>query len=192
VVDIKKQLDSIKALISDENFLANKGLSNEVGIHVFHYDPKNEFIVRDFVRRLTSESSDVYRVIERDMYMIFLEILEDEDVLDEIPRLEEEEGPESLLETLQNIASPEAFIAKMKYEPHIRGKDVLFLTGVGKVYPFMRSHILLNAMQKVFADIPVVVFYPGTYNGKDLNLFDRFFDGNYYRAFNTFNEGSRR
>ncbi|MCL2045253.1 MAG: DUF1788 domain-containing protein [Oscillospiraceae bacterium] len=182
--DIKVELDRIRERLSDENFLTNKGLSNEVGIHVFCYDPKHELIVRDFITRLTSESSDIFRIIERDMYNIFLSIIEDEDVLDDIPVLESEEGKESLLETLQNIASPDVFLEKMRYEPHEPGKDVLFLTGIGKVHPFMRSHIMLNTMQKAFSDIPIVMFYPGTFNGKDLSLFDSFFDGNYYRAFN--------
>jgi hypothetical protein len=127
--------------------------------------------------------SDEYRVIERDMYKIFLEILEEEDVSDAIPALEEEEGKESLLETLQKIASPEAYLTKMNYEPHRHG-DVLFLTGVGKVYPFMRSHKMLDSMQQVFSDIPIVMFYPGEFNGQSLVLFEKFHDGNYYRAFN--------
>ena len=182
--DIKTELDRIRERISDKDFLSNKGLSNEVGIHVFCYNPKDELVVRDFIERIASESSGLYRVIERDMYDIFLSIMEDEDVLDDIPILENEEGKESLLETLQNIASADVFLEKMKYEPHETGTDVLFLTGIGKVYPFMRSHIMLNTMQKSFADIPIVMFYPGTFNGKDLSLFDTFFDGNYYRAFN--------
>lgn len=184
MTDIKQELDKIKGRISDPNFLANKGLSNEVGIHVFCYDPADELIVRDFVERLVSTPSDEFRVIERDMYKIFLEILSDMGILDEAIRMEEDNGKEFLLDELQQIADVEAFLEKMNYDPHERGKDVLFLTGVGKVYPFMRSHIMLNAMQKMFADIPVLMFYPGSFNGQDLNLFEKFFDGNYYRAFN--------
>jgi len=184
MADIKQALDQIKARISDPAFLANKGLSNEVGIHVFCYDPADELLVRDYIARLTTAPAEAYRIIERDLYKIFLEILTDEEVIDAIPGLEEEEGKDSLLETLQHIASPETFLAKMAYEPHEQGRDVLFLTGVGKVYPFMRSHIMLNAMQKAFSNIPILMFYPGVYNGKDLNLFKKFFDGNYYRAFN--------
>jgi hypothetical protein len=99
--------------------------------------------------------------------------------------IEERKGKGYLLTYLQNnIAKPQAFLDKMSYEPHEPGKDVLFLTGVGKIYPFMRAHIMLNAMQAMFSDIPVLMFYPGTFNGQDLVLFDRIFDGNYYRAFN--------
>ena len=183
MTDIKNDLDRIKERLSDANFLANKGLSNEVGIHVFCYDPKYELIVRDFIKRLTENQTGAFRVIECDMYRIFLEILTDKRVIGTVAGLEEKKGKDYLLTQLQKIATPENFLNKMKYEPHEHG-DVLFLTGVGEVYPFMRSHIMLNAMQQVFADIPVVMFYPGSFNGQDLSLFEKFFDGHYYRAFN--------
>ena len=68
MADIKQELDKIKGRISDANFLANKGLSNEVGIHVFKYAPQDELIIRDYVERLLNTPSDDYRIIERDMY----------------------------------------------------------------------------------------------------------------------------
>jgi len=182
MADIKEDLDRIKGRISDANFLANKGLSNEVGIHVFKYAPQCELIIRDYIERLLSTPSDDYRIIERDLYKILMEILEEKRVLGSVPSLEEKKGKDYLLAQLQKIATPEAFLAKMKYAPHQRG-DVLFLTGVGKVYPFMRSHKMLDSMQQVFSDIPIVMFYPGEFNGQSLILFDKFYDGNYYRAF---------
>ena len=183
MADIKQELDKIKGRISDANFLANKGLSNEVGIHVFKYEPQYELSVRDYIERLVNTPSDDYRVIERDMYKIMLEILEEKRVLGTVPTLEEKKGKDYILSQLQKIATQEAFLAKMKYEPHVRG-DVLFLTGIGKVYPFMRSHKMLDSMQQAFSDIPIVMFYPGEFNGQSLSLFDKFHDGNYYRAFN--------
>jgi hypothetical protein len=181
--NIKEQLDRIKTRISDADFLANKGLSNEVGIHVFCYSPSDELVVRDYTRRLVAEADESFRVIECDLYRIFLEILQDEGVTDDIPAFESDEGSEALLEQMHNIASPQDFLKKMQYSPHERG-DVLFLTGVGSVYPFMRAHNMLDSMQQAFSDIPIVVFYPGEYNGQSLSLFGKFFDGNYYRAFN--------
>lgn len=182
MADTKQQLDRIKGRISDANFLANKGLSNEVGIHVFTYAADDELMVRDYIERLVSTPSDVYRIIQRDMYKLFLEILEEKRVLGAVPDLEEKKGKDYLLTQLQKIATPEAFIAKMKYEPE--PGDVLFLTGVGKVHPFMRSHKLLDSIQQVFLNTPIVMFYPGVFNGQNLSLFDKFHDGNYYRAFN--------
>jgi hypothetical protein len=183
MADIKQELDKIKARISDANFLANKGLSNEVGIHVFKYAPRHEPIVRDCIERLTAMPPEGVRVIERDMYKILLAILEEKRVLATVPSLEEKKGKDYLLAQLQKIATLEAFLAKMKYGPHEYG-DVLMLTGVGKVYPFMRSHKMLDSMQQAFSDIPIVMFYPGEFNGQSLILFDKFHDGNYYRAFN--------
>ena len=185
MTNITKDLDKIKDRISDPDFLANKGLSNELGIHIFCYDPKYEITVRDFIKRISSDTSANYRIIVQDMYDIFIEILTEKRIIDSMPGIEEKRGKKYLLTYLQNnIAKPQAFLEKMRYDPHEPGRDILFLTGVGKVYPFMRAHIMLNAMQAMFSDIPVLMFYPGTFNGQDLILFNRFFDGNYYRAFN--------
>jgi|SRR5574344_2529260 hypothetical protein len=181
---IKQELDRIKDRISDPSFLANKGLSNEVGIHVFCYDTADELIVEDYIRRLKSEVNTAYRIIECDLYEIFLSLLEDKRVLKSIDGLEEKRGKEYLLNQLQKIATPEALLARMDYSPHVKGQDVLFMTGIGKIHPFMRSHKMLDSMQHLFADIPIVMFYPGTFNGQTLSLFGEFLDGHYYRAFN--------
>ena len=181
---IKQELDRIKARISDPSFLANKGLSNEVGIHVFCYDPKDEIVVQDYIRRLKAESNTPYRIIECDLYEIFLSLLEDKRVLRSVPGLEDKRGKDYLLSQLQKIATPEALLARMDYSPHVKGQDVLFMTGIGKIHPFMRSHKMLDSMQHLFADIPIVMFYPGSFNGQDLGLFGKFLDGHYYRAFN--------
>lgn len=181
--DTKQELDRIRDRISDPSFLANKGLSNEVGIHVLCYDPADELIVRDFVSRLKAESGTPYHIKECDLYEIFLKLLEDKRVLKSVDGLEDKRGKEYLLKQLQKIATPEALLEYMKYEPHEYG-DVLFLTGVGKIFPFMRAHKMLDSMQHLFEDIPIVMFYPGSFNGQDLGLFGKFLDGHYYRAFN--------
>lgn len=176
-------LDQIKKRISDPAFLANKGLSNEVGIHVFCYDPADEMMVCAYIQQLKTTPNVSYRIMEYDLFEIFLSLLQDKRILAPIPALEEKRGPDYLLAQLQKVASPEAFLERMTYTPHQKG-DVLFLTGVGKVYPFMRSHKMLDSMQHLFSDIPVVLFYPGTFDGQSLSLFNELADGNYYRAFN--------
>ncbi len=179
---IKQELDRIKNRISDPNFLSNRGLSNEVGIHVFCYDPKDEIIVQDYIKRLKNEANTPYRIIECDLYEIFLSLLEDKRVLRSVSSLEDKRGKDYLLSQLQKIATPEALFG-MDYSPHIKGQDVLFMTGIGKIHPFMRAHKMLDSMQHLFEDIPIVMFYPGSFNGQTLILFNEFLDGNYYRAF---------
>ena len=178
-----QSLDKIINRMSEEAFLTNKGLSNEVGIHVFCYPPQDEIVVRTFFDDLKTKSGLPFRIVERDLYKIFLEICEERRILSKIPDMEERKGKEALAVQLQKVATPEAFVEKMKYEPHERG-DVLLISGVGKVYPFMRSHKILDNIQHIFADIPVLMLYPGEFNGQDLNLFEKFLDGHYYRAFN--------
>lgn len=181
---IFKDLDRITDRLSDPDFLNNRGLSNEVGIHVFCYDPAEEMIMQEFVRWLKAKANAPFRIVECDLYEIFLSLLEEKRVLRSAAALEEKRGKEYLLVQLQKVATPKALIERMDYPNHQKGRDVLFLTGVGKVHPFMRSYKMLDSMQHRFEDIPIVMFYPGTFNGRTLSLFDEFLDGNYYRAFN--------
>lgn len=183
MADILERLDKVSARISEEAFLTNKGLSNEVGIHVFCYDPEDELAVRAHFEKLKQAPGAAYRIIECDLYKIFLAICEEKRILKSIPRMEETKGPEFLKEKLENVATPEAFVEKMKYEPHQKG-DIMLISGIGKVYPFMRSHKILDNIQHIFSDIPVLMLYPGKFDGQDLDLFGRFLDGHYYRAFN--------
>ncbi len=181
--EILNSLNKVSARLSEEAFLANKGLSNEVGIHVFCYDPKDELTVRAFFDSLKEQKDAPYNLIECDLYKILLDICESKRILKSIPNMEERKGKEYLADQLQKIATAETFVEKMKYEPHQKG-DVLLITGVGKVYPFMRSHKILDNIQHIFADIPVLMLYPGTFDGQDLGLFGKFLDAHYYRAFN--------
>ena len=72
--DIMESLGKVSARLSEEAFLSNKGLSNEVGIHVFCYAPEHEMTVRAYFANLKGKSDVPYRLIERDLYKIFLEI----------------------------------------------------------------------------------------------------------------------
>lgn len=181
--NIMTRLNKVSDRLSDEAFLRNKGLSNEVGIHIFCYDPADELTVRAYFENLKRRTDMPFRLVECDLYKIFLKICEEKRILKNIPSMEERKGAAFLAEQIQKIATPEAFVEKMKYGPHEHG-DVLMITGLGKVYPFMRSHKILDNIQHIFADIPVLMLYPGTFNGQDLGLFGKFLDGHYYRAFN--------
>lgn len=179
----KQKLDKIIPRLSERDFLENKGLANEVGVHVFCYDPSEEMMVAHFIEKMKSAKGLPFRLIEKDLYRIFLQICQEKRVLAAIPSMEEKKGKEYILKQLQNMATPEAFMEKINDQPHEKG-DILLLTGIGKVYPFMRSHKILDNIQHLFSDIPILMLYPGTFDGKSLGLFGKFLDGHYYRAFN--------
>jgi Domain of unknown function (DUF1788) len=98
-----------------------------------------------------------------------------------IPDMEEKKGKGELLKAVINVANVEEFIKKMQYEQ--QAGDIVLITGVGKVYPFMRSHLIINNLHPLLDKVPVVVFYPGKYDGQSLQLFGKFKDDNHYRAF---------
>ena len=85
---VTDKLEKLKERINNPDFLNNKGLSNEVGIHVFCYDPKEEMIVKDFVRRLKNDHSLNCHIVEFDLYKSFLKALENEGILDEVAEVE--------------------------------------------------------------------------------------------------------
>lgn len=176
------QLDNFTKKLNDDAFLANKGLSNEVGIHILCYEPEEEMLIENYLQKLAGMSSLKANIILCDLYEIFLELCEEKRVIDRIPQMEEQKDSETFLTMLSYFATPEAFVKKMDYGQHQPG-DVLIISGVGKVYPYMRCNHILENIQPVFPDIPVVVFYPGKYTGQQIKLFNKF-SSNYYRAFN--------
>ena len=86
-----------------------------------------------------------------------------------------------MLEAVRDIASPEVYVQCI--ESQVEGYDLVFLTGVGRVWPVVRSHTVLNNLHHVLDKTPVIMFFPGRYDGTELRLFGRIKDDNYYRAF---------
>ena len=182
--NLMERLDNLRSLVQEPDFLEGKGLSNEVNIRIFCYDPKEEMAVRHFTEKLVSDKSLGCHVIEHDLYKVFLSICDDKRITDKIARQEEVKGKQFILDQLKRIANSAAFIRKMQYGPHETG-DVILITGVGKAFPFIRVHSLLDAMQPCFPDVPVLVMYPGSFDGRHLKLFDKLTPNPYYRAFNV-------
>ena len=182
--EIKERLDKVRALIQESEFLEGKGLSNEVNIRIFCYEPENEMVVRHFVNQLETNQSLDCHLIVCNLYKIFLSICDDMDITDVIPDMEEVDGSAYLLEQLNSVIGNREFIDKIQYEPHKPG-DVLMLTEVGEVFPFMRIHTLLEALQPYFSDVPILVMYPGEFDGHHVKLFNRLTPNDYYRAFNV-------
>lgn len=181
--NINERLDGLRALVQSEEFLEGKGLSNEVNIRIFCYDPKDEMAVRHFTERLVTDQSLACHVIEYNLYKVFLSICDDKRITARIPEQENKKGKQFILDQMTRMANNTAFINKMQYEPHEPG-DVVLITGVGEAYPFIRVHALLDAMQPHFSDVPILVLYPGTFDGRSVKLFDRLPANPYYRAFN--------
>lgn len=182
MADLKDRLDKLKETIQQTDFLEGKGLSNEVNIRMFCYDAKDEMIIRYFVESLANEnlSCNIHIV---DLYEIFLSICEDKRILNEAPKLERKRGKDVLEKQLKENCDVKTTAKKIMSELSDID-DVLMIVGVGKAFPFIRVHSLLNAIQKFQNEKPIVVLYPGTFDGHSCKLFNRLSANPYYRAFN--------
>jgi hypothetical protein len=182
--DILERLDKLKNRIQEEDFLKGKGLSNEVNIHIFCYDPKDEMAVRYFTEQLVTDQSLTCHIIEKNLYKVLLEICDEKRITKAAASMEEKKGKEYLKEQILKFANNKAFVEKIKPETQENG-DVLLITGVGEVFPFARVHALLDAIQPEVPEIPILVMYPGSFNGRELKLFNKLTPNGYYRAFNA-------
>ena len=190
-MSMQDRLNHLFAVISGQRFLNKQGIGNEVPFYICPFKPVEavdmERLVRQLINRL--EQSGV-RVLTINLYDLSIEILIERDIWDRIMEVEETVSKDELKELLQGVLDPETHLV-----PAIAGKmtgaefDVMFLTGVGEVFPYIRSHNVLNNLQSTAKEKPTVMFFPGSYthsleSGASLDLFEKLHDDKYYRAFN--------
>ena len=188
-LSLDERLNQIEKKISDQSFLHNKGLGNEVGYYIFDYDPREELHVRNhiqYLKKRINESSLGFQIIELDLFHLMIEVLEEEGYLEAFFDLEKENGffemADSLVETLGLDETNELNLIISRILQEELTDSVVFLTGVGKCHPIIASHNILNNLHQVLDSVPVVMFYPGEYSGQDLKLFGTMDSHNYYRA----------
>lgn len=167
--------------------LTRYGTANDMKFYIFDYNPQDEMIVRSEVKKLKAMNPNI---VEFDLYEMMLSIIEEQGYTEDVIQAEKDYDKQHLLsEIFQPILSVEEddneFLEKFKHVPD-DGAKIILVTGVGKSYPVIRSHTILNNLQNIFKKNPVVMMYPGRYETKKamtLRLFDRLDDDNYYRAF---------
>lgn len=187
-MDFREKLDAIWDRISNREFLENKGVANEVRYYVFDYEACNELIMRQKIADLIKKNNpetDGFQIVEYDLYKMIIEILEERGYVDKCIKFEQTKGREYLYNAivkLLRLTTDQNLIVNRIMET-APANAVVFLTGVGKMYPYIRAHNILNNLHQVFDKVPVIMFYPGNWNGQSLSLFGTIDDGNYYRAF---------
>lgn len=188
-----ERFEHLYKLISSERFLKMQGLGNEVPFFICPYDPgeaqRMQEMVGQLVNRLANQGTVV---LEVNLYDVAIALLRQRGIWERILQMEPTISRGQLKELLQGVLDPEShLVPAIAKEMEARPFDVLFLTGVGEVFPYIRSHNVLNNLQSTAKERPTVIFFPGRYvhspeTGASLDLFGRLHDDKYYRAFNIY------
>lgn len=187
--DISEQFEHIFKAVSSESFLNKEALGGEIPFFVAAYDAKKEIEVYQSIKRLIKKVDTMgIPVIEINLYDLVCEILEEKGGMERMFRVEKSKSKEKFLRALQSsLNMHEVLIPKIQQLIMASNAKLYFLTGIGLVFPYIRSHNVLNNLQNVAKDAPTLTFFPGEYDGKSLNLFGLFKDDNYYRAYDINN-----
>ncbi len=192
---VEEQEQHLVSVLSSSRFLEIQGLGNEVPFFIYPYEPEDALAVGAAKKRIMNRLKIDHgiTVLEINLYDLTVDMLKDCGVWDSLLKLEVDKGKDAFLRPLQNMLDPgtkliPAIKQKLNSSPH----DILFLTGIGEVFPYIRSHNVLNNLQTVVAAKPMLMYFPGEYKqsgttGSSLVLFGRLTDDNYYRAFDIRN-----
>ncbi len=180
-----KEFEHLYTNLINKKFLNNEALGGEVPFYIFPYkiEKQNKIYesIENLKKRLQRDGISVYEI---NLFDLSIQILKTRNALDKLIENEPKLTKKRLIDMLKMMLDPENKITKKIEELcEKNSSDIVFLTGIGEVYPFIRSHIILNNLQNKIKDKPLVMFYPGIYT-KELSLFGRMKEENYYRAFN--------
>ena len=184
--NITQKFEHLYQTISSPGFLAKQSLGGEIPFFISTYDARDEVEVVEAVRLLKNKlATHGTPVLELNLYDLTLEIIGNEIGLQEFLQMEQDMDKEEFKDALQSLLEiKEVLMPLIAKKIEESDAKVNFLTGIGQVYPFIRSHNILNNLQNVAKESPTVAFFPGEYDGHSLNLFGLLKDDNYYRAFN--------
>jgi hypothetical protein len=190
----KERAEHLFKVVTSQRFLTKQGLGNEVPFFICPYPAEEGLsMVEDRLDLVTRITHARIAVLDLSLYDLSLSILEERGILEQILAIESDTDKGEIRELLQSVLDPKAnLIPKIGDAIEATPHDVIFLSGVGEVYPYIRSHNVLNNLQSTAKDKPTVLFFPGSYThalatGASLDLFGRLHDDKYYRAFNILN-----
>lgn len=188
-----EKLNLIEPRIKDKEFLAKIRGGYTVSFYIFDYAPQDEGMVREHIlnlqEKINKENGDIQIKIV-DLYELLLECLKEKGLLEKALRAEEAKGTGKLIEAIKNTLGlkKETNMYINKIAESVEPDDVIFITGVGKAYPIVRTHKVLSNLRPLIKRNPVVVMYPGTYINNEFSLFGEI-DKDYYQAFKLILEG---
>jgi hypothetical protein len=188
--ELTRQEEHLFAVLSGTRFLKMEGLSNEVPFFIYPYEPEHALDVAKAKKRVKNRlASKGIEVREINLYDLSVDVLKERGDWDEVLEVEPDLDKAEFTEMLQSMLNPQHLAPAIRERLADGGFDIVFLTGIGEVFPYIRSHNVLNNLQSVVVGKPMLMFFPGRYEqsdtlGSSLVLFGRLKDDQYYRAKN--------
>jgi len=183
---LDERLNQALERLLDANLLGGRGIGNEIGFYIFDYPPEHEMYVRErlaaLVRDIRRRKPDL-RFSHVNLFDLVIDHLQERGLLEKAVALQQSKGDAALRSALAAPLQAQRLADVFVRRAEPASQDLVLLSGVGSAYPLVRSHNLLNGLHAVMGNTPLVMFYPGCYDGQSLRLFDRVEDENYYRAF---------
>jgi hypothetical protein len=183
---LNERLNKILPRVISDEFLSGSGIGNEIAFYIFDYPPEDELRVRDYLRTLIEhipKQKHGVRVKHVNLFDFVLDYLRSRKLLDKAFQMQREKGNAALKKALAGPLHESKLSAVFAEVARPDQHDLVIVSGVGTVWPLLRTHSLLNNLQPVMGSTPLVVFYPGRYDGQSLRLFGKLKSNNYYRAF---------
>ena len=183
---LNDRLNCILPRLVSDDLLSGSGIGNEIAFYIFDYPPEAELQVRDYLRTLLDHiprHRHGLRVRHVNLFDFVLDYLQHRKLLDKAIQMQADKGDEALQKALAGPLHETKLANHFAEVVQPRQHDLVIISGVGSVWPLLRSHTLLNNLQPIMGQTPLVVFYPGRYDGQSLRLFGKLKNNNYYRAF---------
>lgn len=179
---LRKELDLLPEQIGNESFLNGSGLGNEIPFWIFHYPAEHELFVRSYFPYIEKSLSN-YTFKHLNIFQVLIDLLDERKLLDRIEAQEKRVGHQKLKERLSAPLSQDKIARFIESNVKIDQLDFMLISGLGAAWPLLRGHELLSALQDIMRATPLVLFYPGDYDGRALSPFGMVESNNYYRAF---------
>jgi len=182
----EKRLNQILDRLTSNDLLQGTGLGNELAFYIFDYPPEEELLVRDHIKVLLNllpkKQPDV-KFIHINLFELLIKYLKNRNLLDRAIMLQRGKGDKETFKALKAPLDAGRIAKVFTEEARPVEHDLVLVSGVGSVYPLIRTHSLLSNLHPLMDSTPLVMFYPGVYSGQWLRLFGRLDEDNYYRAF---------
>lgn len=182
-----ERLNQILPKLTSPDLLANQGLGNEIGFWIFDYPVEEEMAMRAFLHDVVMPALGKHQPIIKsaavNLFDLVIGLLEERKLLDKAIEMQKSQGDAKALESLRRVLKEDKLAERLVSQYDLAELDVMLLWNVGSVYPMLRTHTLLSALHPHMKDTPLVMFYPGKYDGYSLRLFNTLAEDHYYRAF---------